>query len=147
PRPAHSASADRHHRRPHHRDAAHQLRHPEHRGAGAAQPRGAPSQLHQRNRTMKNSTLFGLATLALVGVVADNCLYVVREYERAVLLTFGEVTNANVTPGLHFKIPAVLAVRKFAGRMQTLSIDTHSGLALVREYLEVDSFAKWRIGD
>lgn len=96
---------------------------------------------------MKNSTLFGLATLALVGVVAYNCLYVVREYERAVLLTFGEVTNANVTPGLHFKIPAVHAVRKFDGRIQTLSIDTQSYLTLEREYLEVDSFAKWRIGD
>ena len=96
---------------------------------------------------MKNSTLFGLAALALVVIVAYNCLYVVREYERAVLLTFGEVTDADVTPGLHFKIPGVHAVRTFDGRIQTLDSEEQSFLTAEREYLEVDSYAKWRIDD
>lgn len=96
---------------------------------------------------MKNSTLFGLAFVALVVVIVFNCLYVVRETERAVLLTFGEVTNPDISSGLHFKIPVVHAVRKFDGRIQTLEAPTQSYLTAERQYLEVDSFAKWRIAD
>jgi len=94
---------------------------------------------------MKNSTLFTLVGLSLVLIIAYNCLYVVREIDRAVLLTFGEVTNFDVTPGLHYKIPGVHTVRKFDGRIQTLDAPTQSYLTAEKEYLEVDSYAKWRV--
>ena len=94
---------------------------------------------------MKNSTLFSLVGLSLVLIIVYNCLYVVREIDRAVLLTFGEVTNFDVTPGLHFKVPGVHTVRKFDGRIQTLDAATQSYLTAEKEYLEVDSYAKWRL--
>lgn len=94
---------------------------------------------------MKNSTLFTLVGIALALIIAYNCLYVVREIDRAVLLTFGEVTNFDIQPGLHFKIPGVHSVRKFDGRIQTLDALTQSYLTAEKNYLEVDSFAKWRI--
>ena len=47
---------------------------------------------------MKNSTLFSFVGIAFVLIVAYNCLYVVREIDRAVLLTFGEVTNIDIRP-------------------------------------------------
>lgn len=96
---------------------------------------------------MKNSGYLGLGALALLIIIAFNCLYVVREIDRAVLLTFGEVTNADIAPGLHFKIPGVHTVRKFDGRLQTLDAETESFLTAEREYLEVDSFAKWRVSN
>jgi membrane protease subunit HflC len=96
---------------------------------------------------MKNSSALALATIAIVLIAAYNCLYVVREIDRAVLLTFGEVTNADVTPGLHFKIPGVHTVRIFDGRIQTLDAATQSYLTAEREFLEVDSFAQWRIAN
>lgn len=96
---------------------------------------------------MKNSTLFTLLGLSLLVLVAYNCMYVIREFDRAVLLTFGEVTNANVTPGLHFKVPGMHAVRRFDGRIQTLEITTESYLTSENTYLEVDSFAKWRVAN
>ena len=96
---------------------------------------------------MKSSSLATLAVLAVVALVASNCLYVIREIDRAVLLTFGEVTNADIAPGLHFKIPAVHEVRRFDGRIQTLDTATESYLTAERNYLEVDSFAKWRISN
>ena len=96
---------------------------------------------------MKNTAMFALAGLILLVVVAFNCLYVVREYERAILLTFGEVTNSDVPPGLHFKVPVMHTVLVFDGRIQTLEADTQSYLTAEREYLEVDSYAKWRIAD
>jgi membrane protease subunit HflC len=96
---------------------------------------------------MKNSSLFTLFALALVVLLAFNCMYVVREIDRALLLTFGEVTNANVAPGLHFKVPGMHAVRRFDGRIQTLEITTESYLTSENTYLEVDSFAKWRVAN
>lgn len=96
---------------------------------------------------MKTSSLASLLGLSLVVLLAYNCLYVIRETDRAVLLTFGEVTNANVTPGLHFKVPGMHAVRRFDGRIQTLEITTESYLTAEKNYLEVDSFAKWRVAN
>jgi membrane protease subunit HflC len=96
---------------------------------------------------MKNSSAITLALIAVVLIAAYNCLFVVRQIDRAVLLTFGEVTNADVEPGLHFKIPGVHTVRIFDGRIQTLDAPTQSYLTAEREFLEVDSYAKWRIAD
>ncbi len=96
---------------------------------------------------MKNSSAITLALIAVVIIAAFNFLYVVREIDRAVLLTFGEVTNADVEPGLHVKIPGVHVVRIFDGRIQTLDAPTQSYLTAEREFLEVDSYAKWRIAN
>jgi membrane protease subunit HflC len=96
---------------------------------------------------MKNSTLFTLIGIAFVMIIAYNCLYVVRQIDRAVLLTFGEVTNFDTPPGLHFKIPGVHTVRRFDGRIQTLDAATQSYLTAEKNYLEVDSYAKWRISN
>ena len=94
---------------------------------------------------MKTTGFIPLIALALLGLFASNCLFVVREIDRAVLLTFGEVTNSDIAPGLHFRIPGVHTVRIFDGRIQTLDAETASYLTAEKNYLEVDSFAKWRI--
>ena len=49
---------------------------------------------------------------ALVLLVLTNSLYVIKETERGVLLKFGEVVNADLKPGLHWKVPFVNNVRK-----------------------------------
>ncbi|MES2626915.1 MAG: protease modulator HflC [Pseudomonadota bacterium] len=96
---------------------------------------------------MKNSSNLSLFVIAVLVLAAYNCLYVVREIDKAVLLTFGEVTNSDIPPGLHFKIPGVHSVRIFDGRIQTLDADTESYLTAEKNYLEVDSYAKWRISN
>ncbi len=96
---------------------------------------------------MKNSTLLTLVTLSLLVLLAYNCMFVIRETDRAVLLTFGQVTDGDVQPGLHFKVPGMHAVRRFDGRIQTLEITTESYLTAEKNYLEVDSFAKWRVAN
>lgn len=96
---------------------------------------------------MKNPSPLTLIVLAGVILLASNSVYVIREIDRAVLLTFGEVTNSDIQPGMHFKIPGVHTVRRFDGRIQTLEADTESYLTAEKNYLEVDSFAKWRIAN
>lgn len=90
---------------------------------------------------------FGLGLVALLLILAANSLFVVRETERAVMLRFGELVNADIPPGLHVKIPWVNTVRKFDARIQTEESVPTRFLTLEQKALEVDSFAKWRIVD
>ncbi len=94
---------------------------------------------------MKSFVSVGLIFLILL--VAGNSLFVVKETERAVMLQFGELVNADISPGLHVKIPWVNTVRKFDARIQTEDSPAERFLTLEQKALEVDSYAKWRILD
>lgn len=85
----------------------------------------------------------GLAVL----IVAANSLFVVRETERAVMLQFGELVNADIESGLHVKVPMVNTVHKFDARIQILDSPAERFFTLEQKALEVDSYAKWRIYD
>lgn len=94
---------------------------------------------------MKN--IFAGLLLFVVVVVASDAIYVVRETERAILLRFGDVQEADIAPGLHFKLPWINTVRKFDARVLTVTADAQRYLTLEQKALVVDSFAKWRIVD
>lgn len=94
---------------------------------------------------MKNFILVGLVFLVLV--VGGNSLFVIKQTERAVMLQFGEIVQPDIQPGLHVKIPWVNTVRKFDGRILTEDSPQQRFLTAEQKFLEVDSFAKWRIKD
>ena len=94
---------------------------------------------------MKSFIAVGLVVLTLL--LLGNSLFVVKETERAVMLQFGELVNADIEPGLHVKIPWVNTVRKFDARIQTEDSPSERFLTLEQKALEVDSYAKWRIVD
>lgn len=94
---------------------------------------------------MKPTTLFGLIAILLVVMVGSKSVYIVKETERAIKLRFGEVVEADIQPGLHFKIPFVNTIRKFEGRIMTLDARPQAFLTLEKKRLIVDSFVKWRI--
>ena len=86
----------------------------------------------------------------LIGVVVTllivlNSVYTITEMERAVLLRFSKVYNADVQPGLHFKIPFVDDARIFDGRVLTVDAPAERFLTLEKKALIVDSFAKYRV--
>ena len=86
--------------------------------------------------------------ILVVTVIAINqSVYVVKETERAVKLEFGAVVEADVEPGLHFKIPIVNSVTKFDARILTLDAAPQSYLTSEKKALTVDSFVKWRVSD
>ncbi len=88
-----------------------------------------------------------LIVAVLLLLLAANCLFIVKQTERAVLLRFGEVVNADLSVGLHAKLPWVHAVRKFDGRIITLDAPPERFLTIEKKPLRVDFFAKWRIKD
>lgn len=94
---------------------------------------------------MSNKSFFGLAALALVLLVVANSVYIVSEYERAVVLRFGRLINPDVQPGLHVKVPFADKLRKFDGRILTTDARPESFYTIENKRLIVDSYAKWRI--
>jgi membrane protease subunit HflC len=85
----------------------------------------------------------------LVGLVAlmviSGSVYVVKETERAVVLRFGKLANADVRPGIHVKVPFADDVRKFEARIQTVDAAPENFYTVEKKRLKVDSFVKWRI--
>ena len=96
---------------------------------------------------MTNRSFFTLALLLLGVLLLSSSVYIVKETERAVLLRFGKVENADVGKGLQFKWPMVDVVRKFDGRVQSLDSPPEQFLNVEKKPLNVDSFAKWQIRD
>ena len=96
---------------------------------------------------MSNKSLIALIAAAVLALVGWNCFYIVLQTEKAVLLQFGRIVEADVQPGLHVKIPYVNQVRKFDARLLTLDTPTQRFLTLEKKAVMVDSFAKWRVAD
>jgi membrane protease subunit HflC len=92
---------------------------------------------------MKNA--FAGILVFFLFIAASDAVFVVRETERAILLRFGNIVEADLEPGLHFKMPWVNTVRKFDGRVLTVTAEAQRYLTLEQKALVVDSFAKWRI--
>lgn len=96
---------------------------------------------------MNTRSLFLGILAALVLFVASNSVYTVHQTERAILLRFGAVSEADVKPGLHFKLPVAETVRRADARVLTLDSQSETYFTLEKKPLIVDSFAKWRIND
>ena len=96
---------------------------------------------------MKILKLILYPTLVLGFILLSQSIFVVSEKERAVKLRFGEIVEADVRPGLHFKLPIINTVRKFDARILTLDAAPQSYLTSEKKALTVDSFVKWRVSD
>lgn len=88
-----------------------------------------------------------LAGLVFVVFALSSTLFVVKETERAVKLQFGEVVEADIRPGLHWRVPVMHKIRKFDARILTMDANPVRFLTLDKKSLIIDSFAKWRIVD
>ena len=96
---------------------------------------------------MPGRNMILLVVAALVLLLANSSLYVIKQTERGVLLRFGEVVKPDLQPGLHAKIPFVNSVRKFDGRLITVDSTPERFFTQEQKALIVDSFAKFRIKD
>ncbi len=73
--------------------------------------------------------------------------YQVDERETAIKLKFGKVDQANIDPGLHWKIPVMNTIEKYDNRILTLDVPPTEFPTSEKKYVKVDFFAKWRIAD
>jgi membrane protease subunit HflC len=95
-----------------------------------------------------NNKLFNILIAGAIALaIAGNALFIVKETERGVMLKFGKVVDADLQPGLQWKIPMMHEVRKFDARVLTLDARPERFLTVEKKGMIVDSFAKWRIKD
>lgn len=94
---------------------------------------------------INGTSLAGIFLVALLSFLGSNAIFVVSEFERAVLLEFGKVVRSDISPGLHFKIPIINEVRKFDARILTSDAPAERYLTLEKKAVIVDSFAKFRV--
>jgi modulator of FtsH protease HflC len=92
------------------------------------------------------SAIAGIVVLA-VAILGMTALYVLDEAEQAIIVQFGEPRGDVVTtPGLHVKLPWQ-EVRRFDKRLLVWDGDVTQIPTLGREFILVDTTARWRIND
>jgi membrane protease subunit HflC len=96
---------------------------------------------------MSTKSLLGLIGLLVLLAVVSSSVYIVNQYERAVVLRFGALVSSDVKPGIHFKLPLTDKVRRFDGRLLTADMSPESFYTVENKRLVVDSYIKWRIKD
>ncbi len=95
------------------------------------------------------SLLVPLGLLIVIGVVLlVASTYALDETEQAVVVQFGKPVGETVTQsGLHFKRPFVQEVRRFDKRLLTWDGDPNQIPTRGREFISVDTTARWKIVD
>lgn len=85
---------------------------------------------------------------ALALLLVFSSVFVIDQAEQGVVVQFGEpVGEIITTPGLHWKIPFIQNVRRFDKRLLAWDGDVSQIPTLGREFVVVDTTARWRITD
>lgn len=95
-----------------------------------------------------NVRVLQVAGITLLGLLLINAtFFTIKSTERGVQLRFGEVVNADLSPGLHVKVPLMHEVRKFDGRLQVSDSERSEFLTKESKRLIIDAYVVWRVKD
>ncbi len=95
---------------------------------------------------MRTALVIGIGAVA--ALLASEATYVVDQSQQAIIVQFGEPIGEVVTePGLHWKRPFFHEVRRFDKRLLAWDGDVSQIPTLGREFVLVDTTARWRIKD
>jgi len=99
-----------------------------------------------------NRKSFKIAFIAAVTLIAlallGSALFVVDQAEQAIIVEFGEPKGGVITrAGLHWKKPFIQEVRRFDKRLLVWDGEPNQIPTRGREFISVDTTARWRIVD
>ena len=96
---------------------------------------------------MKSMTI-PVLILALALLVTTRSAFVIDEAEQAIIVQLGEPIGGVIDdPGLHWRVPFIQDVRRFDKRLLDWDGDVSQIPTLGREFIIVDTTARWRIID
>ncbi len=96
---------------------------------------------------MKFIPLYVILTLIAL-VTISSAAYVIDQAEQGIIVQFGEPVGDVVSePGLHWKMPFFQEVRRYDKRLLDWDGDVSQIPTLGREFVVVDTTARWRIKD
>jgi membrane protease subunit HflC len=88
------------------------------------------------------------AIVVVIVIVLSGSLYTLEEGLQAIVVQFGRPVGEPVTEaGLHMKLPFVQEVRRFEKRLLVWDGDPNQIPTKGREFIWVDTTARWRIAD
>ena len=97
---------------------------------------------------MKLASFAGLALALFALLVAGGAFYTVAETDTVILTQFGAPVGEPVSePGLHWKTPFVQEVNRIEKRVLEFDGPATRMPTKDKTYIEVDTFARWRIAD
>jgi membrane protease subunit HflC len=98
---------------------------------------------------IKKTSSVGIGVLLLAAVIAfSGTFYTLEEGEQAVIVQFGRPVGQPITDaGLHIKIPMIQDVRRFDSRLLMWDGDPNQIPTKGREFIWIDTTARWRIAD
>jgi len=95
-----------------------------------------------------NRMLLGVASVLVLLFVAMSSAFVIDQAEQGIIVQFGEPVGPVITePGLHWRVPFIQDVRRFDKRLLAWDGDVSQIPTLGREFVIVDTTARWRIRD
>ncbi|MFO7861736.1 MAG: protease modulator HflC [Desulfosalsimonas sp.] len=90
----------------------------------------------------------GIAISVVIVIVLYSALYTLEEGRQAIVVQFGKPVGQTVTEaGLHMKLPFIQEVRRFEKRLLVWDGDPNQVPTKGREFIWVDTTARWRIAD
>ena len=96
---------------------------------------------------MKNLTI-PVAVLVLLSITVFNSAFVIDQAEQGIIVQFGEpIGDVIDEPGLHWRLPFIQDVRRFDKRLLAWDGDVSQIPTLGREFIVVDTTARWRIAE
>ena len=97
---------------------------------------------------MRLPTILIAVASVLLLIVLGGAFYTVSETETVILTQFGRPVGDPITePGLHWKTPFVQDVHRLEKRVLEYDGPPAQMPTKSKTYIEVDTFARWRIGD
>jgi len=98
---------------------------------------------------MKKAMNIGMALLVLaIAIGFSGALYTLEQGEQAVIVQFGRPIGEPVTDaGLHVKLPFIQEARRFEKRLLIWDGDPNQIPTKGREFIWIDTTARWRIAD
>lgn len=95
-----------------------------------------------------NKLTLPIAALLAAAFVAYSAAFVIDQAEQGIIVQFGEPIGDVITePGLHWRVPFIQEVRRFDRRLLAWDGAVSQIPTLGREFIIVDTTARWRIED
>ena len=96
---------------------------------------------------MTRRTAYIIAFIGALLILASQCVFVVHQTQKALILQLGEPMRGIFEPGLHLKMPFVQNVIYFDARVLDYEARKADTLTSDKKTIVLDNYARWRIID
>ncbi len=101
-----------------------------------------------QNQAPKSLAFFLIIIIALIVLfMVANPLFIVNEGETAVITRFGQIIKTEETTGLKLKIPFIDTITRYSKKILSWDGDPRRVPTLEKQFIWVDTTARWRITD